>query len=667
MRTGTAGALVALLAAGASAQETRPGIAKNGLRAEYYTGKGLNMTGPATMSRVDPAVDFAWNTEPAAPTIPVPGMSARWSGFIVPRVTDTYTFDLLVDDTGRMWLDGRAVIAENLAVRSCKATLVAGRSYEIKVEFANGPGPGSARLFWSSPMVPRQVVPAEVFFTDPAGASRAGVPSADDQKRVEAVIKDLYKKEAVSTSKDERRALAEELLKKALDEGDLPVTFVFLREAREHAIYAGDVGIAMKAAEAMGRIFDVDSFASRLEVLDKVRPAARTADALGAILEKLLSLCDEAIDQDRYAAAADVIKKSQGLTKDAALDRFAAQFRAREKRVVELRREYAKVEPQAKALAQSPGDAGAALAVGKFLCLDKGDWIRGLDVLAKAGDPLVQRAAELELRNPTAADAQSELADAWWAAGDKESGPARRKACYARSAQWSAQAFPGLLGTARLKISRRMTQLVQISEPTSGLVLSWSFNEGGGASSADGSGKGNHAKLMNECKWGAGVLGGGLELQPTPDYVTGGVAGIPGLTGAKTVSFYYRPKGLGGLMLSVGEWPGGGIHLMFQGPQLGVVKFGGGVLAVDTAPSVVGAWQHAAYTYDGKIHRLYVNGVLKGTTTEPFPAQANVKFIELGRWVDGGSQYPGEIDEVRIYNRALGEAEVAQLAGWLPK
>lgn len=664
------GALLALavLGEGTVAQETRPAIARNGLRAEYYTGKGLNMTGAASMTRVDAAIDFAWNTEPAAPHIPVPGMSARWSGYLVPRTTETYTFDLLADDIGQMWLDGRIVIAENLAVRTCRAPLVAGRSYELKVEFANGPGPGVARLFWSSPTIPRQVVPAEVFFTDPAGTTRAGVPSADDQKRVESVIKDLYKKEASSTSKDERRALAEELLKKALDESELPVTFVFLREAREHAIYAGDVGIAMQATEAMGRIFEIDSFASRLEVLDKVRPAARTADALGAILERMLALCDEAVDQDNYASAAEVLKKSQAMTKDAALERFAAQIRTREKRVVELRREYAKVEAQAKTLAQSPGDVGAALAVGKFLCLDKGDWIRGLDVLAKSGDALYQRAAELEVRSPTAADAQSDLADAWWAAGDKESVLTRKKACFVRSAQWSAKAFPGLLGTARLKISKRMTQLVQTSEPTSGLVLSWSFNEGGGTSSADASGKGNHAKLLNDPKWSAGVLGGGMDFQPTPDYVAGGVAGLPGPTAAKTVSWYARPKSPAGMVLAFGEWPGtGGIHIGYKGPALSVFRMGGMDLVVDPSPPAAGVWYHGAYTYDGKVHRLYVNGVLKSTSGESMVQQGNVKFLELGRWTDGGWQYPGELDEIRIYSRALSEAEVAQLAAWVPR
>ncbi len=75
-----------------------------------------------------------------------------------------------------------------------------------------------------------------------------------------------------------------------------------------------------------------------------------------------------------------------------------------------------------------------------------------------------------------------------------------------------------------------------------------------------------------------------------------------------------------------------------------------------------GRWHHAVGTWDGDILRLYVDGVLDASSdvsnTLTFPA---LNF-QIGRWVGGSSQYfNGQIDDPRVYNRALSATEVADL------
>lgn len=78
-----------------------------------------------------------------------------------------------------------------------------------------------------------------------------------------------------------------------------------------------------------------------------------------------------------------------------------------------------------------------------------------------------------------------------------------------------------------------------------------------------------------------------------------------------------------------------------------------------------GVWTHLAGTYDmgDKKIRLYVDGELIGETTRVTPWQARNAF-RIGRATAGGAPtgwFPGVIDEVRAYNRAISQDEVRGL------
>ncbi|MEM0360148.1 MAG: DUF2341 domain-containing protein [Candidatus Diapherotrites archaeon] len=64
-------------------------------------------------------------------------------------------------------------------------------------------------------------------------------------------------------------------------------------------------------------------------------------------------------------------------------------------------------------------------------------------------------------------------------------------------------------------------------------------------------------------------------------------------------------------------------------------------------------WAHVALTYDLSNVSLYVNGVLKSTQTltDTIALNANDLFV--------GKNFFGKIDDVRVYNRALSQAEIA--------
>ena len=77
-------------------------------------------------------------------------------------------------------------------------------------------------------------------------------------------------------------------------------------------------------------------------------------------------------------------------------------------------------------------------------------------------------------------------------------------------------------------------------------------------------------------------------------------------------------------------------------------------------------WHSIVGTYDGKNAKLYMDGLLLNTSAEmQGPLYTGTTVLNIGK--DSGARpYNGIIDELRIYNRALSEGEVAQLYNYAP-
>ena len=85
--------------------------------------------------------------------------------------------------------------------------------------------------------------------------------------------------------------------------------------------------------------------------------------------------------------------------------------------------------------------------------------------------------------------------------------------------------------------------------------------------------------------------------------------------------------------------------------------------ALGTTNFVTGQWYHTVGTYDGSNVKIYVNGVLEGTATYTATPGTTDQPLVIGRWYGNYSGYyhDGQIDQVRIFNKALTSSEVTQL------
>lgn len=212
------------------------------------------------------------------------------------------------------------------------------------------------------------------------------------------------------------------------------------------------------------------------------------------------------------------------------------------------------------------------------------------------------------------------------------------------------------------------------ADPSLGLVGSWSFDEGSGASALDSSGHGNTGTLRNGPTWTTGRAGGALAFDGVDDYVS--IAPSPSVesiaAGLTVAAWVYRRSDHGWFADVVGRQAGLGGQDSFllafrDNKYVGIVTTTTGSAAVGggtQAPN--GVWLHVALAYDGAALRLYVGGLLDSSKDLSGPIAPESNAILIGASLNNSmpDEYlDARIDEVKIFSRALSAAEIAGLAG----
>lgn len=133
-----------------------------GLQGAYFDNQ--HFTG-ATVNRLDPRIGFSWGTASPIAGIGADTFSVRWTGAIIPRYSQTYTFSTTSDDGVRLWVNGTRVVDQwtthSSRVDSGTITLTAGVPVPVVLEYFEQTGSAVVQLRWSSPSQPAELVPTD--------------------------------------------------------------------------------------------------------------------------------------------------------------------------------------------------------------------------------------------------------------------------------------------------------------------------------------------------------------------------------------------------------------------------------------------------------------------------------------------------------------------------
>gem|GEM_PF-3274708 len=131
-----------------------------GLKGDYFTDESFSNL---AFSRTDATIDFNWGEGSPGNGVPENNFVVRWTGEIVPRYSESYTFCITADDGARLWLNGTLLINhwsywENYEYCGTSGTLTAGQRYPITVEYWEQGGGAKMRLKWESTSQLKQII-----------------------------------------------------------------------------------------------------------------------------------------------------------------------------------------------------------------------------------------------------------------------------------------------------------------------------------------------------------------------------------------------------------------------------------------------------------------------------------------------------------------------------
>ncbi len=198
-----------------------------------------------------------------------------------------------------------------------------------------------------------------------------------------------------------------------------------------------------------------------------------------------------------------------------------------------------------------------------------------------------------------------------------------------------------------------------------GLVAAYGFEEASGAVLNDLSGNGNNGAITGATWTPAGRFGSALTFNGTSNSVTVADAPSLDLTTGMTLEAWVYPTVLTGYRtVLMKEIPGELAYCLYahdNAPRpAAYINTGGGPdpTTAGLAALPVNAWTHLAATFDGAVLRLFVNGAEVSSRAAAGTLTQSANPLRIGGNSVWGEYFQGRIDEIRVYNRALGAAEI---------
>ncbi|MCY2924319.1 MAG: hypothetical protein NT031_02590 [Planctomycetota bacterium] len=287
-------------------------------------------------------------------------------------------------------------------------------------------------------------------------------------KKAGTLAGEVYGKDIRAAKTPEAQAaLGKKLLRSAIDEhADRAARYALLGLATDLAAQAGDIETAFAAADELAKSFAVDALKTKADTLAKLE-RAKSADAM-AMEQQCARLIDEALAADRYDVARQVAELAIDLARKNGTSLLAAAARQQDVKAIEAGYEQAQ---KARAVLDADSNNTAAyLTLGRFYCLAKGDWEKGVPLLANSSDKALKAVADLELAKPAEPARQIAVADGWRDLARKEPGLAHRR-LREHAAAWYRKALPNVTGVLKLKAEIRLEELQPTEESPAWIVI----------------------------------------------------------------------------------------------------------------------------------------------------------------------------------------------------
>jgi hypothetical protein len=258
----------------------------------------------------------------------------------------------------------------------------------------------------------------------PANKRPVSPPAA--QAKAEKLIQELFGPDLARAAKvaADKARVAQLFLAEGRDTtDDAAGRYVLLTRAHRLASEAGDVATALQAADELAQGFLIppaEALRLKLAALTAAAKSDATPEAYQTVVDSALLLLDDTLAADDFPASLALLDAADRAAHRLKSVPLVATIRRRAGEVKALQKEFARWEPFARKLAANPDDAEAGYQIGIYQALIKGNWERGLPLLARGPGPLAKVArAELDAKTP---GQRADAAGRWQAFGRQAEG-----------------------------------------------------------------------------------------------------------------------------------------------------------------------------------------------------------------------------------------------------
>jgi hypothetical protein len=333
-----------------------------------------------------------------------------------------------------------------------------------KVQPPPAPLPPPPKATTQTAIQPPAKPPADPVPPRPDIAGRRPVPDVASQAKSRKVMREVYAKALADKSAAGLQKLSEELMVQAAQSASNPSDqFVLLVGAIEAAKQSGRLRLCLDACEALVKAFEIDFWALKIDAATNMKFAESPPPTVSENFAAGVAIIDELTRREAYDEATKLLASLNSSAR--AFPAFKATLQSRTRTIAYCKSLRESLPGQLDRLQHEPGDREASLAAGRYYCIALEDWPTGLPFLAAGSNPLLKAAAIADSGNPTNADAQATVADAWWVAAERETAGPAQQVWRERSAAWYRRALgSGLTGLTKALAQKRIEGIAAAPE-----------------------------------------------------------------------------------------------------------------------------------------------------------------------------------------------------------
>lgn len=297
------------------------------------------------------------------------------------------------------------------------------------------------------------------------GEPRSSVPKSLELADAQRKLREVYAEQMRSAKeRSEKQKLARQLLQDAQAiPGDPAGAYALQNAALKLAADNGLEETLISGIDQRIGMFDVDPYDENVRWLLQLKKGSEERKRSSRkLMNRVVRVACAGIGQDDYSRAANVVALAYRFT-DRENEETISSLLARLRTLLSSAdREFGVAVNHLDAYRKNPTDAKSAAAFGRFLCFIKGDWEKGLPLLAEHGGDTLRPIAQLDLDSAFSPADQTALGDQWWDLGERAKPGVYQQAARDRAGFWYTQAYASMPDSLdRIHVKNRLDRLAE--------------------------------------------------------------------------------------------------------------------------------------------------------------------------------------------------------------